>query len=142
MEDEASPIVACPTCAGPLTGQPEEWVCEVGHHFTFPALADAQAGAVVRSLWYALRALEDRAIASDFVATDLARAGLDTRAGRMRSQRAEDLVMIDRLHDLLGLLDGMESRPDGHVETISHDEPSGQGSHQSSSAPDGRTAAT
>lgn len=134
MSDAAgAPTVACPTCNGPLTADGKAWVCEVGHSSTFPELAQEQAEAVVRSLWYALRALEDRAISSRFAIGSMEENALDHQAERLRSQSEEDLVMVDQLHDLLQKLEGVARRAPAEHAPVSHAEPSGQGSHNEGS---------
>lgn len=130
MSEADAPTVACPTCNGPLSAEGRAWVCEVGHAFTFPELEQGQAEAVVRSLWYALRALEDRAISSRFAIASMEKNDLDRQAERLRAQSEEDLAMVDQLHDLLQGLEGVARRaPAEHSGPVSHSEPSGQGSH-------------
>lgn len=101
MSDRGEPTVACPTCRGPLSAEAEDWACEVGHRFTFPGLEEGQAEAVVRTLWYAMRAGEDRATANTYMATRRERDGLDVEAERMWAQRETDLSVMDQLHELL-----------------------------------------
>lgn len=123
------PTVGCPTCNGPLTpdGDGRGWECEVGHRFTPGQLTESQTTAVVRTLWYALRALEDRAIANKFLASDLEQSKQDRRAEHLREQNGLDLAMVDQLHNLLQEIEG---RPGALVESgISHHESAGAGSH-------------
>ena len=130
MFEHDGPTVACPTCNGPLSGEAEQWICRVGHRFTFSELASDQADAVVRTLWYASRALEDRAISSEYVASDYDQAGLSPQADRLRAQRALDLSMVDKLHDILRFVDSAHSGPGEGSQTMSNNEQPSQGSHE------------
>lgn len=129
MPDADKPVVACPVCSGPLTAERKSWVCEVGHRFDFAALAQGQAEACVRALWYALRSLEDRAISSKFAAASYQQNGQDRQADHLLEQRADDLAMIDQLHLLLQELQGDGQARTGQPAPVSHDEPDDQGSH-------------
>lgn len=57
--------LTCPTCGGPLWELDEEAVgryrCNVGHGFTRQTLIKEQNDAIERTLWIALRTLEERA---------------------------------------------------------------------------------
>jgi two-component system chemotaxis response regulator CheB len=57
-------VYVCPDCNGPLweinSGRSTLYRCLVGHAFAPKALDDAQTEEVERSLWLALRALEER----------------------------------------------------------------------------------
>lgn len=57
--------LACPECGGPLWELDEEAVgryrCHVGHRFTRQALIKEQSDAIERTLWIALRTLEEKA---------------------------------------------------------------------------------
>jgi hypothetical protein len=128
MSDQHEAVVACPTCNGPLSGEVKEWVCKVGHRFTFPELANDQAEAVVRTLWYALRAVEDRAISSKYAAASLADEGRDAEADRQRARRVEDLAMVDQLYELLQSVDASGRRPEDTA-AVTNGDSADEGSH-------------
>jgi hypothetical protein len=129
VPDVDNPIVACPACGGPLSAERESWVCEVGHRYSFIDLADDQAAACARTLWYALRSLEDRAISSRFAAARFEEDGRRRQADLLLTQSIDDLAMVDRLHVLLRDLNGDDRPATAHPAPVSHEEPPGQGSH-------------
>ncbi|MBA2625650.1 MAG: hypothetical protein H0U89_08610 [Acidimicrobiia bacterium] len=112
MNDADGPTVACPTCGGPMSPEASDWFCAVGHRFTAAELTVSQAEAVNRSLWYSLRAIEDRAIANTSMAANLGQEGSDAQAAVLRSQGAEDLDVVKQLHQLIERLEGCEPRID------------------------------
>lgn len=101
MKDTDQPTVACPTCSGPLRPEGKEWVCVVGHRFDVAGLAAGQAGSITRSLWYSLRALEDRAIVNNFVANDYDQQGRSPEATLLRSESTEDIAVALQLRELV-----------------------------------------
>ena len=112
MNDTDGPTVACPTCGGPMSPEASDWFCAVGHRFTATELAVSQAEAVNRSLWYSLRAIEDRAIANEAIAAGLEEGDSADEAEALRSQGAEDLDVVRHLHQLIERLDSGEPRID------------------------------
>jgi len=129
MSDADTPVVACPACGGPLSAETTSWTCAVGHRYSHAELAEGQAAACVRTLWYALRSLEDRAISSRFAAASYEQDGFTRQAELLLTQSVDDLAMVDRLHVLLQDLKGDERPRTAHPAPVSHDEPTGQGSH-------------
>jgi curved DNA-binding protein CbpA len=131
MADPDHPTVACPICSGPLTPDPDhkQWSCDVGHHFSLPELGAEQATAIIRTLWYALRSLQDRAISGKFGAKKYDQEGLAHEAEILRARNVEDLAMVEELHDLLDVLKGSERRPAEQSGPISHRD-EGRGSHE------------
>jgi hypothetical protein len=95
-----------------MSPEASDWFCAVGHRFTPVELAVSQAEAVNRALWYSLRAIEDRAIANEAIAAGLEEDGRAAEGETLRSQGAEDLDVVKRLHRLIERLDGGEPRID------------------------------
>ncbi len=112
MNDANGPTVACPTCGGPMSPEASDWFCAVGHRFTAAELTVSQAEAVNRSLWYSLRAIEDRAIANTSMAVRLEGEDCGAEAETLRAQNAEDLDVVTQLHQLIERLEGCEPRID------------------------------
>ena len=58
--------MTCPECRGPLWEQPQqnpkEFVCRVGHRYSFESLVEQHAVATERILWTAVLAVEEEAI--------------------------------------------------------------------------------
>lgn len=123
------PTVACPTCSGPLSPEGQNWVCAVGHRFDMARLADDQSEAIIRTLWYSLRALEDRGIVSKFIAANHDEHGRTQEADAVRSRGAEDFAVSEKVFELIQHIRGIDldtvlndetSRSDDHSTTGSH----------------------
>jgi two-component system chemotaxis response regulator CheB len=97
--------LTCPECRGVLwtsdgAGEPH-FRCRVGHRFTFETLRHLQRTEVERSMWAAVRALEEEASLCRQIAT---RAESNGRLGlAMRFGRRHDSTLrhADTLRDLL-----------------------------------------
>lgn len=78
--------LTCPDCGGRLwqkgDGEYSHYTCEVGHAFSAHALLAGIDGQIERSLWVALRTLEERVRMLERMAHEAERAG---RVGRPKS---------------------------------------------------------
>ena len=97
LDDPPGPVagIACPDCSGPLfdlgTGRLHHFRCRTGHAWSEQSLGAEQDDALERSLYVALRALEDKAALSHRIATSARTGGIERVAERSR-RSAHDAV--------------------------------------------------
>lgn len=82
LDDEQSATInepialTCPDCGGALLhvkdGKNHQWRCHVGHRFSPYSFSEAQADAVERAIWVALRKLRERVSINDQLVSDQA----------------------------------------------------------------------
>jgi two-component system, chemotaxis family, protein-glutamate methylesterase/glutaminase len=101
----APTAISCPDCGGGLfelkEGSLQRFRCYLGHAYSPDALLDAQRVEVERSLWVALRVLEERASIYQNMAQRASERGGDDRADRFASRAAELRQHAERLRELL-----------------------------------------
>jgi two-component system chemotaxis response regulator CheB len=106
--------IVCPECGGTLQEELRAGVttfaCHVGHRYAPASLIVAQADAVERALWTAVRALEDRALLLRDMAGRAERDGRanTARSWRVRAARADADVRV--LRDALGRQTAFETQ--------------------------------
>jgi two-component system chemotaxis response regulator CheB len=101
----APTAISCPDCGGGLfelkEGSLQRFRCYLGHAYSPDALLDAQRVEVERSLWVALRVLEERASIYQNMAQRASERGGSGRADDLASKAAELRQHAERLRELL-----------------------------------------
>ena len=96
---------SCPECAGPLWQVGEEgnprYRCHTGHAHTEMSLADSLGASTERSLYAALRALEERVDLNTRAARRQEEAGRPALAARFRRKVVEDTAYIPQLREFI-----------------------------------------
>lgn len=88
--------LTCPECRGPLSEEqqhnPKEFVCRVGHRYSFESLLEQHAAATERILWAAVLAIEEETMlarkATQHANTQEAREAYEKEARRKETQAA------------------------------------------------------
>jgi two-component system chemotaxis response regulator CheB len=106
-------VTICPECGGVLSERREagltQWRCQVGHRYSPASLADAQAHTVESALWAAVRALEDRRVLLERMATQQEARGQQRSAEIFRQRAAQAGRQAQRVHEALH--DGAATAP-------------------------------
>jgi two-component system chemotaxis response regulator CheB len=101
-----SVISVCPECGGVLSENHIEgviqWSCRVGHRYSPESLADAQSENVEAALWAAARALGDRQMLLDRMATQLEARGHRRSARSFRRRADEAAAQTEVVREALG----------------------------------------
>ena len=95
---------SCPDCGGPLweiNDDVERFRCHTGHAFTARHLADGLQEAEEKSLWVALRVMEERVRMLRRLSTRDTRRGSDRSVDSFAHRADEAQEHVDRLRDLL-----------------------------------------
>jgi two-component system, chemotaxis family, protein-glutamate methylesterase/glutaminase len=83
----------CPDCGGRLwrkeSGEHSHYACEIGHAYSEQSLLEGMDWQVERSLWVALRTLEERVRMLERMADDAVQAGRESSAANWR-ERADE----------------------------------------------------
>lgn len=92
--------LACPTCSEVLIAQEDDaFHCPEDHHYTIIGLALTTNIAALRSLWLAIRALEDDAHSLNYMATNYGdRFGVPAEARRREAAAALEAAEMLRGH--------------------------------------------
>jgi two-component system chemotaxis response regulator CheB len=95
--------IGCPECSGTLwkkgEGETAMYYCRIGHALSPTALLDLQWDEVERSLWVAVRSLEERATTLTNLADDIAARG--RRSARERDAAEESAAHARRVREFL-----------------------------------------
>jgi two-component system, chemotaxis family, protein-glutamate methylesterase/glutaminase len=101
--------LTCPECGGALWDVTEgglvRFRCHVGHTFSAASVLTQQAGDLERSLWTAVRALQERATMARRVARRMRAAAHSTRRLEDQARRAE--ADADRIRSVIGHLEAL-----------------------------------
>jgi two-component system, chemotaxis family, protein-glutamate methylesterase/glutaminase len=100
LEPGPATEVTCPACGGVLTqvsNDPQHFRCRVGHAYGNESLLAHQNDALERSLWAALRALEERADLLDRIASRFEHRGSSAQADRFK----EDMRVVRERADIV-----------------------------------------
>lgn len=107
-ETAGSGVVTCPSCGGPMLEQDAQraglsgtYRCRVGHAWSLDRLVDEQRSEVERSLWSAIRVLEERSDLDWRLAARATDRGHERAAATYRQQARESLEEARRLQALL-----------------------------------------
>jgi two-component system, chemotaxis family, protein-glutamate methylesterase/glutaminase len=97
--------VACPECNGPLWEIGDErqrsFRCYLGHSVSAETMVAMKSGEIERSLWAAVRALQERASTLAKLAMDAHRIGVGLAAAEYERRSAETRADADRAREFL-----------------------------------------
>lgn len=113
-------VLRCPECGGALweleDGELHAFVCHVGHSFSAESLLGQQGDSVERSLWSAIRLLEERAALNTRLAERMHAQGLEKSTARFEAQArratkdaAAIRALVERAGDVSEQLDEGEA---------------------------------
>jgi len=91
---------------------PLRFRCRVGHGFTARSLQTDQEEAIERTLWAAMRALEERAALLDKMAHHARQAGRNASAGDYERQAADSKTHSQMIRGWIGANVGHEDESD------------------------------
>jgi two-component system chemotaxis response regulator CheB len=124
-------LLGCPDCGGALWQLGEDDVlryrCRVGHGFTALSLLAGQLSTAEEALWYAYRALDERAVLADRLARRATTSGHDRSVARFEAERDRAREQAEAIRTLLlqeptrdeGAYDGVEPPGDDEHEKAS-----------------------
>jgi two-component system chemotaxis response regulator CheB len=106
MAQIGTPVtLTCPDCGGRLwqkgNGELAHYTCEVGHAFSSQALLDGMDWQIERSLWVALRTLEERVRMLERMAADAETGARALSASSWRERAAETRRDADNVRRFL-----------------------------------------
>ena len=97
--------LSCPECGGPLWELDDKTIgryrCHIGHGFTRQALLEEQNDAIERTLWIALRSLEEKAKLQTLLARQAHARTRPSTAERFERQAEESRHHVEQLRQLL-----------------------------------------